>query len=387
MGKRAAQGGGTIRQRPDGRWEARFTAGRDPGTGKQVQRSIYGDTQQEVRKKLAQAVAAVDNGEYQAPSKLTVGQWLDIWMENYLGGVKPRTNELYHQQVRHYIKPALGAVRLQALQAHTVQAFYNRLNKEKDGVPGLSPKSIRNIHGILHRALQQAVAIGYLRFNPADACILPRLEQRPIKPLDDQEIRNFLQAIKGHQYESLFIVDLFTGLREGEIVGLMWECVDFDNGTILIDKQIQRKQGGGYRIVLPKSNKGRTITAAPSVMEVLRRQKKHQIEMRLRAGELWQESGFVFTDALGRHFNPYAIYKSYKRIVAKIGIPEARFHDLRHSYAVASLQAGDDIKTVQENMGHHTAAFTLDVYGHVTERMKKESAARMESFIKEVSSL
>lgn len=387
MSKRAAQGGGTIRQRPDGRWEARITVGRDPGTGKQIQRSIYGDTQQEVRKKLAQTVAAVDNGEYQEPSKLTVGQWLDIWLENYLGGVKLSTTNKYRAQVKNYIKPALGAVRLQGLQAHTIQAFYSSLQKPQGERKLLSPRSIKHIHCVVHHALQQAVDIGYLKYNPSNACKLPRIEQKPIKPLDDQEIKAFLQAIKGHRYENLFIVDLFTGMRKGEIVGLKWECVDFEKGTILVDKQIQVKRGGGYRVETPKNNRNRTITPAPSVMEVLRRQKKHQIEMRLRAGEPWQESGFVFTDALGRNLNPRIVHIDYKKIVSEIGIPNARFHDLRHSYAVASLQAGDDIKTVQENMGHHTAAFTLDVYGHATERMKQESAARMESFIKEVSSL
>ena len=157
---RAAQGAGTIRQRKDGRWEARYTVGRDPGTGKQVQRSVYGATQQEVRKKLAQLTAALDVGTYKEPCKMTVGQWLDIWAAGYLGGVKPSTAFLYGEQIRLHIKPALGSVKLEALNAHTIQEFYNSLGAEREGKRSLSPKSIKNIHGVLHKALQQAVKLG-----------------------------------------------------------------------------------------------------------------------------------------------------------------------------------------------------------------------------------
>lgn len=140
MAKKSAAGGGSIRQRPDGRWEARFTVGQDPGTGRQIQRSVYGSTQREVRQKLAQAVAEIDNGTYQAPSKLTVGQWLDIWQREYLGGVKPRTVDSYKTTIKVHIRPALGAIRLEALTAPTVQSFYNSLSKPQGEHPGLSPK-------------------------------------------------------------------------------------------------------------------------------------------------------------------------------------------------------------------------------------------------------
>lgn len=140
-----------------------------------------------------------------------------------------------------------------------------------------------------------------------------------------------------------------------------------------------------YQIVPTKNSKGRTISIAPSVAATLRRVKLKQMENRLRYGECWEDSGFVFTDDLGHHLSASTVYNSFKKVMQKIGSPETRFHDLRHSYAVASIKSGDDIKTVQENLGHATAAFTLDVYGHVTEQMKKDSAARMERFIKAVN--
>lgn len=386
---RAAQGSGTIRQRKDGRWEARYTVGRDPGTGKQVQRSVYGTTQQEVRKKLAQLTAALDAGTYKEPCKMTVGQWLDIWSADYLGGVKPFTVVSYTGHIKNHLKPALGSVKLEALNAHTIQEFYNSLGAEREGKPGLSPKTVKNIHGVLHKALQQAVKIGYLRFNPADACELPRAVRKELKPLDEEQSKAFLKAIQGHRYEMLYTVTLFTGMREGEALGLMWECVDFKKGTILINKQMQRekKKNGQYLLVPTKNGKSRTITPAPWVMKLLRTQRAKQAEQQLRAGPMWEDSGLVFTNELGHHLAIHTVYKDFKQIAASIGCPDARFHDLRHSYAVAAIRSGDDIKTVQGNLGHATAAFTLDVYGHVTDQMKRESAARMESYIKDVLNL
>lgn len=386
---RGAQGAGTIRLRKDGRWEARYTVGRDPGTGKQIQRSVYGATQQEVRKKLAQLTTALDNGTYKEPCKMTVGQWLDIWTADYMGGVKPSTAFLYGEQIRLYIKPALGAVKLEALNTHTIQGFYNGLSIEREGGKALSPKSVKNIHGILHKALQQAVAVGYIRFNPADACTLPRAEKKEISPLDEEQIATFLKAIEGHRHELLYKVALFTGMREGEVLGLMWDCVDFEKGTITIKRQLRREQkkGGAYYITTPKNGKPRTITPAPWVMKLLRSQKARQAEQQLKMGQLWENSGMVFTNETGGYLSYRTVYDCFKRIVAQMGTPSTRFHDLRHTFAVASLRAGDDIKTVQGNLGHHTAAFTLDVYAHVTEQMKKDSAQRMEGFIKGVLNL
>ena len=384
---RAAQGAGTIRQRKDGRWEGRYTVGRDPGTGKQVQRSVYGSTQQEVRKKLAQVTVEIDSGTYKDPCKIKLGEWLDIWVAEYLNDVKPRTIESYTDHIKNHIKPALGAVKLEALTTPAVQRFYNQLGAEKGGKTGLSPKTVKNIHGVLHEALQQACKVGYIRTNPVDACTLPRAEKKEIKPLDSDEISAFLKAIQGHRFETVYIVTLFTGLRRGEVLGLTWDAVDFDGGTLLINKQLQKIPGekAAFRLVSTKNSKGRTITAAPSIFAVLKRYRAKQAEWRLRAGETWEDSNFVFTDEFGHHLSPHTVYHNYKRIVASIGLPAARFHDLRHSYAVAALKEGDDVKTVQQNLGHHSAAFTLDTYAHATAEMKRESAARMEKFIKQVS--
>ena len=391
--KRGAFGAGTIRQKTvqkDGKtysyWEARYTTGYDPGTGRQIQKSITGKTQREVSKKLREATTNLDNGTYIAPNKMTVGEWLDTWSANYLGGVKPFTVVSYKGQIENHIKPAIGAIRLDALNAHIIQCMYNDLQRPKGDAQPLSPKSIKNVHGVLHKALNQAVAVGYLRFNPSDACVLPRVVRKQLAPFDENQSKAFLHALKGHPMEDLFTVTLFTGMREGEVLGLLWECVDFEKGTILIDKQLQRekKKNGAYIFAPLKNDRARTITPAPWVMELLKRHQIKQEEQKEYARELWEDSGLVFTNEIGHHLATHTVYREFKRLAASIGCPEARVHDLRHSYAVAAIRSGDDIKTVQGNLGHATAAFTLDVYGHVTDQMKQASAARMESYINDI---
>ena len=392
--KKGASGAGTIRKKTIIRkgkeytyWEARYTTGFDPGTGKQRQKSVTGKTQKEVAQKLRQITAEIDAGTYQEPNRITVGEWLDVWSDEYLGNVKPRTVEKYKCIIKTHIRPALGAVRLDALSAPEVQHFYNESGRDHGGKKGLAPKTLKDLHGVLHKAMQQAVDVGYIRVNPTSSCKLPRVEKPEIEPLDSEQIAMFMQALKGHRYETLYLVTLFTGMRRGEVCGLQWDCVDFICGTICIKRQRQKVPGerGKFALTSTKNSKGRTIVPAPSVMALLKRHRAEQRAMRLRAGEAWQDNNYVFCNEVGQPLSANTVYHNYKRIVASIGLPESRMHDLRHSYAVASIMSGDDIKTVQENLGHATAAFTLDRYGHVTEHMKKASSERMEAFIRAVS--
>lgn len=393
--RRAAHGAGTIRKKTVTRsgqeyvyWEARLTTGYDADTGRQKQRSVTGKTQKEVREKLQALAVEVNNGTYRDPCKLTVGEWLDIWSASYLTACKPRTRQIYESDIRVHIRPALGAVKLDALMPHTVQMFYNTLAAGAAGKPALSPKTIKNIHGVLHQALKQAVLNGYLRTNPADACTLPRGQKAEIKPLDEDDVAAFIRVIQGHPFEDLFLTTLFLGLREGEVLGLTWDCVDLESGVITVNKQLQLHQEKGltaYELVPTKNSRSRTLVASPTVIAHLRHRKAEQAQQQLQAGCAWESSDLVFTDALGRHLTKPTVYRHYKKLVAAIGRPDARYHDLRHSYAVAAISSGIDIKTVQGNLGHATAAFTLDVYGHVTDRMKRESADKMEDFIRRVS--
>jgi hypothetical protein len=230
MPKRNAHGAGSIRQRPDGRWEARYSTGRDPGTGKQIQRSVYGATQAEVQKQLVKVLAAQESGTYVVPDKMTVSTWCDVWLTEYLGGVKSSTVATYDKNIRNHIKPALGAIALQKLTAHMVQGFYNRMQKEKN----LSPKTVKCVHGVLHAALKKAVSIGYVKHNVADNAALPRIERREMKVMQDADINAFFNAIQDHRYETVYYVTLFTGLRQSEALGMTWDCLDFKRGTMTV---------------------------------------------------------------------------------------------------------------------------------------------------------
>jgi len=376
---RNAQGGGTIRQRPDGRWEARYTAGRDPGTGKQIQRSIYGSTQKEVRQKLAQITAAIDKGTYQAPNKITVSEWMSEWLTTFCTDkVKPLTLQSYQAITKNHITPAIGAMELQAVKGTHIQRLYNSMTRA-----GLSGKTVKNVSAILHKALSVALKQGLIAANPCDAAELPKAEHKEIHPLADDEIPRFLSAIDSSPMRNAFALCLFAGLREGECLGLSWGQADFEKGRITVSQQLQKSKATGEYYIAPstKSGKPRTIEPPPIAFEYLRAERVKQLENRLKAGPGWSNpDDLVFTDEAGRHYAIYTFYKRFKAIAASIGRPDARPHDLRHTAATVAIASGADIKSVQDLLGHATASFTLNVYAHTSEQMMKDTATRMQNY-------
>lgn len=411
---KAANGSGNIRKRKSGGWEARYCLGNDPITGKVIRRSVYGKTQAEVARKIREATAAVDKQEYFEPAKITVGKWLTIYENEHLNGVKYTTAKNYRAQIESHIRPALGSVKLAELTPLRINQFYNQLAKDgqtvikrdengkivrdKDGKAlteraPMSAKSIRNIHGILTKCLSTAVDMDMLKTNPCERLKnkLPRTEKTEIKPLTDEQIKLFLSELESEEYKRLFQVTLFLGLREMEAIGLTWDCVDFNAGTITVKQQLIKrpKADGGYTIASTKSSKIRVIKAAPYVMDVLKRRYAEQAAERLAAGQLWagfqsdieRTTAFCFTTAIGDHICPQTLYNHYKKIAAHIGAPESRVHDLRHTCITVALQEGVNPKTVSENAGHYSVAFTLDTYGHLTKKMQEDGANTMQNYI------
>lgn len=378
-----AKGGGTIRKRSDGRWEARYTLGIDPKTGKQIQKSVYGKTQKEVRQKLTAITAEIDDGTYMDIPRLKTADWLNTWVTEYIGNVKSSTRKSYQDHVRLNIIPYIGNVPLSKVTAAMIQQMYNELQTEKE----LSPKTIKNVHGVLHRALEQAQKMGYIRSDPLAAVTLPRIEKKQIKPLEDEELCAFLKEIRGSPYELVYFVTVFTGLRQGEVLGLTWDCVNFEKQTLLINKQHGKKKGTReYCLSSLKNDRPRVIEAADGVMDALKKQQLRQQRWAARLKDGWDNpDNLVFTTETGRYLCNQTVYLAFKKIVRRLHLDATRFHDLRHTYAVNSLKSGDDIKTVQENLGHQTAAFTLDVYAHATNSMKRESANRMDQYIHSVT--
>ena len=389
---RRSNGEGSYRRLNNGTWEGRVCVGRALD-GKMERRYVYGKTKREATEKVAEIISEVSNGIYISPNDMTLEQWLNIWKESYLNDIKPSTVAQYDYQIRVHIVPWIGMHELQKITPPMIQEFYNRLVQpyeltnrfgKKVKKPGLAPKSVKNLHGVLHKAFQQAILCRFIKTNPTDACKLPRSEKKEMNIMQGQEVSDFLKAIKGDPYQYLYYVDLFTGMRQGEIMGLTWDCVDFRKGIIRVEKQLRKNHSGGskYEFSSLKNGKTRTITAAPLVFDALKKVKAEQSAWKLRAGEAFNNKyNLVFTNELGHHLCSVTVYDHLKKIMESIGLGHIRFHDLRHSFAAISLQNGDDIKTVSENLGHATVAFTLDVYGHVTDKMKKDSADRMQAYI------
>ncbi|MDO5325208.1 MAG: site-specific integrase [Clostridia bacterium] len=372
MNKRA-NGEGTIRKREDGSWEARFVYNN-------TRYSLYGRTQAIVRKKLTDAQAKIDGGAYTPPSSITVAEWLTKWQKEYLRNIKTSTRERYDVDIRLHIIPEIGKVTLSKLSSDRITTLYNRMQDT-----GLSVKSIKNLHGTLHAALERALILHLVSKNPCEEVILPESEEakEEMHPLKDAQVKQFRLEIKGNRYELLYNVALFTGMRQGELIGLTWDCIDFDRNTIHVYRQLKRiaKGNGEFKFTTLKNKQDRTFKVPLEVINLLKKVKRQQVEWKLKCGESWQETGLVFTQEDGSNVNDRTVYNNFKRIVKKMGLPDVRFHDLRHTYATLALQNGIDPKTVSSTLGHATVAFTLDKYGHVSETMWNDSAEKMQRFI------
>lgn len=380
--KRAANGNGHIRKRLDGRWEGQFV---DPITGKR--RSVYGKSQQETRKKLTQIQSDIDTNVFVTPDKMTIGDWMDRWIADYCNSTKESTRDSYRGHIENHIKPALGSVKLTSLTPDMCQNFVNSLmNKPGKGNKPMSAKTIKNIAGTLHEALKRAVKNRYIRFNPASDLDKPRIERFEISPLDLPDIKVLMDSLGDDLYSSVIKMALFTGEREGEVLGLQWSRIDFERGTIKIDLQLcrPRKKGDVYKLSSVKTDRVRVIRPAPFVMQLLKQRRQRQLEERLKAGSLWDDHGFpdlVFTSETGKYLCYAVVLRHLRKVLKEAGLPEHRFHDLRDTFATTSIAIGDDDKTVQGNLGHYDAAFTLNRYVGFTETMRKASSNRMEGFI------
>ena len=377
---RAARGQGSIRQRADGRWEARLTLGYDEGTGKRKTLSIYGASQKEVKRKLTEKLRQLDTNTYIADDKRTVAQYLDAWFTEFIEPTqKPYTVTTYRGIIKNHLKPHLGAVRLCDLTTEQVQKMVRQLVND-----GKSPKTIKNILTVLNSALEQAVKAQTIQRNPAKYAKLPSVRVKDIHPLSPAEIVSFVAAAQDSTYYAPLMCCLFLGLREGEALGLAWEHIDFENGKAVICQQLQKdksKNGKFYIQQGTKNGQSRILDVPDFLLEILQDERQRQMRAHLAAGPAWQNTwGLCFTDAIGQCINPHTLWANFKRIAASIGLPDARVHDLRHTSATLALINGDDVKTVQANLGHATAAFTLQRYVHASEEMKRASANRMQQF-------
>ena len=397
---KVSNGMGSIRKRSNGSYEVRYTEGFDL-SGKQIQRSKSFKTEREANEFRIKTLNQINEGTYVSPNQMPFKEWAIYYLNHHTSNLKDLTKKSYEDRLRLHIIPALGNIKLCKLTSFAVQDFVDGLGRKTDERKALSPKTIKCIHGVLHKVLSKAVGLGYLSKNPADGATLPKVKQIEVKPLNDRQTVEFLKAIKGDIYNQVYMIALFMGLRQGEVLGLAWDCIDWENNVITIKQQLLRKRdyeliesiddddNNPYKIAPVKDDDVRYICVDDEIMDIFRTRLEEQNEQRKRAKDLWWEPipNLVFENEFGTNFAHATVRKHFKKIVAEIGLPEERFHNLRHNYAAKALESGDDVKIVQANLGHATSNFTLKVYAHITEEGQIRSAKRMNDRIKNLKEL
>ena len=374
MAKKRANGDGSIRKRKDGRWEGRYVVGHDPITGKMISRNVLGKTQVEVKEKLRTAIENSKRLDYTQTGKYTVGQWMDEWFEAYAKvKVRPSSHQTYKGYIENHIKPNIGDIPIEKLTSLQLQKFYRllltegrvpRIESEKQP-KGLSAKTVRNINQVISSAMDMAVRHKLILSNPTEGCELPKVEHREMKTLPAEQLGAFLREAKESGVYELYYMDLATGLRRGELLGLKWEDIDLQNGIIHVRRQVARVDGEVKEMPLKTKNAYRNISISQDAVAMLTEMEAHR------------SSDYVFPSSTGGPISPDSVNNMLHRVLKRAGLPSIRFHDLRHTFATLALQNGVDIKTVSGMLGHFSAGFTLDTYAHVTTSAQKEAARTM----------
>lgn len=365
-----AKGDG-ITKRKDGRYMARYTVQTPDGPKR---RAIYGDRYRDVEKKLNEARGDAARGLVYDAGAMTVREYLERWLSDSVRDtVRRRTYERYESLVRLHLIPSLGRVKLKSLTPAHVRGLYR---EKLDS--GLSPRSVLHIHRTLSKALKQAADDGLIPRNAAGPVKPPRPRREEIRPLDPEQVRALFEA-DGEQLEALYVMAVTTGMRRGELLGLKWEDVDLEAGTLQVRRTLSEPKGG-WIFEAPKSSKGRSVRLTRRAISALREHRKRQLEERMQKAGLWQEQGLVFPSSVGTPTSGGNLSRAFKASLERAGLPKStRFHDLRHTCATLLLRQGVNPKYVQELLGHADISLTLNVYSHVLPDMGDAAAGAMDA--------
>ncbi|CAA9589019.1 MAG: Integrase [uncultured Thermomicrobiales bacterium] len=332
-------------------------------------RTFYGKTRREVQGKIRAAVNEGERGIAPSRENLSLEQFLTRWLEEAVRpGVSPRTYASYDYHVRLHFIPALGKRKLRALQPSDLQGLYARLLGQ-----GLAPKTVRNAHIVIHKALEQATGWDLAPRNVADLVRPPRVERREPNTLSAGEVRRLWAAIAGTRWEALLVLAVATGLRQGEMLGLRWGDLDPGRAALQVRRQLHRDKTYGT----PKAKSRRRIDLAAPEIRALARHKARQDALRLARGAAYEDRDLVFCTDLGRPLGWRNVTRAFKRLLGAAGLKDVRFHDLRHTNATLLLEAEVHPKIVQERLGHSTIAVTLDIYSHAIPSLGRGAADRL----------
>ncbi len=356
-------GEGTKAERRGDSWTVQITvAGR--------RRRVSARTKDDLWRKVRELQGRADRGILPAPERLTVGEYLERWLRDVVRHrVRPRTLASYSYLAERHITPALGPVRLQALQPAQVEGLYSDLTDR-----GLAPWTVRHVHNVLRGMLGHALEGGYVGRNVATIARPPRLRVQEMQVLTPADVKLLIDAAPDTRWKALLAIAIGTGARQSELLALRWADVDLDKATVRIARQLGRD--GLYNE--PKSSAARRTVDLPApVVSSLRAHRAAQLELRLLMGPQWQDGDLIFCTHEGRPLQHSNCLRDFKRVLRTAGLPAIRFHDLRHTSATLSLLAGVPVKVVAERLGHANVGLTLQTYSHVLPSMGRDAADRL----------
>ena len=380
--KRRPQGDGTIRKRSDGRWEARIIIGHK-NDGSPMYKSAFAKTQKSALKQLHQLLDLYRDVDLTEDCRMTLGEWMDKWLDEYMiFTVRESTLDSYRCLAENQVKRFIGEKQLSSLTTAELQKFYIKIKNEgrvkptREGSYELADSMVRKIHMMLHEALDTAVRERLIAKNPTIGTTIPKNNYPEKQVLGNEQLETFLEAIKHEEYWcDFFYVEVMTGLRRGEICGLKWSDIDFEDKKLRIERSVAVKKGGGVSIGETKTQTGtRNIFMPPSVAQVLQQRKQTAITE-------WVFPAFLDPE---QPIHPAAAYRKLKVILKHAELPMLRFHDLRHTFATHAMKGGVDAKTLSGILGHTNASFTLDTYTHVTSDMQKSASAVVGNMLKNI---
>ncbi len=370
MAKKRGQNEVSIYKRKNGSYASQVTI-----DGKRLTK--YFKTRKEANEWLLEMQIKIRNGVSLAGSKIPLSEYFEDYLKSIKTIVKPNTHSQYSQIVKQHILPIIGKYKLEDLKPNIIQQLYNYHLDQ-----GVSERTVILIHAVLHRALKQAVLWGILSWNPSDGVIRPKKKHNEMKVLNDHQVRTLLLAAKGTPMETLLQVEVTTGLRFGELLGLKWGDLDWGTRRLQIQRQVYRVKGQGLVFSEPKTKAGRrTIILGKNTIEVLKNHWEMQQKTIVELGDLWKNNDLIFPSVTGTPTDQSNVFKRFKEILKSAGLPNIRFHDLRHTAATLMLKQKINPKIVQERLGHADISMTLNTYSHVLPSMQEEAAEKIDEII------
>lgn len=382
-------GEGSYVERSPGAWLITVPLGSDASGKRRRQRFTVKGNKAAAKKALRQEMAKRDNGFGVAPDRITTGEWLTRWLERHIasGKIGPRAADRYDGIVKKHLIPAIGAVKLQALRADQIDdlktAWLNGTATTTD--KPLSGGTVHKFLVILRQSFADALKKDVISRNPLDKVAAPSVKVSiERRALSEDEITTLVRASANTRYDVPIRFTLATGLREGELLAVRWSDVDLDRAMVTIERTLLYV-GGKVQFAKPKSQRSkRSIELSAATVQLLRTHRAAQAEHRLKIGPLWQEHGLVFPSLIGTPWLPRAFYRSYRAVVNRAGLTDAgsvNWHALRHTAASQWLRHGADVYAVSRRLGHGSAAFTMDVYGHLLSGQQRHAAESLDYLI------